>query len=63
MEKEIRGDERDKRGFEQHMLEEDRVRADWKSVSLNRKWHATFAATEMHGANCINAARHSATAH
>ena len=29
--KEIRGDnwERDKRGFEQHMLEEDQVRVDW----------------------------------
>ena len=32
MEKEVRGDEWEeaKRGFEQHVLEEDRVRADWK---------------------------------
>ena len=32
MEKEVNGDDwgNDKRGFEQHMLEEDRVRADWK---------------------------------
>ena len=39
MEKEIKGDdwERDKRGFEQHMLEEDRVRVDWKSGKFEQK--------------------------
>ena len=38
MGKEIKGDgwERDERGFEQHLLEEDRVRVDWKSGKFPR---------------------------
>ena len=38
MEKEVRGDEweRDKRGFEQHMLEEDRIRAVWKKGEFEK---------------------------
>ena len=38
MEKEVKGDEweKEKRGFEQHMLEEDRVRADWKRGAFEK---------------------------
>ena len=39
MEKDVRGDDwgRDERGVEQHMLEEDQVRVDWKSGKSEQK--------------------------
>ena len=38
MEKEVRGEEWEeaKRGFEQHMLEEDRVRSDWNRGAFEK---------------------------
>ena len=39
LEKEVRGKtwEKDKKGFEQHMREEDDVRLGWKSVKFEKK--------------------------
>ena len=62
IEKEIKGDdwERDERGFEQHMLEENQVRVDWKNGKFEQQWLATRAATRMHEIKCVDVARSSA---
>ena len=51
MEKDVRGDdwEKDKRGFEQHLLEEDRVRADWMTGAFEEKEFAGGAKIRMLG--------------
>ena len=52
--------EMDKRGFEQHMLEEDRVRADW---NLRRVRLAGNVGIIMHGPKSNSVAKHSARSH
>ena len=62
MEREIRGEdwEDKKKGFEQHMLEEDRVREDWRAGVFEEKESCRSCATmRMHGISQVSAARNS----
>ena len=65
LEKKVKGKswEKDKRGFEQHMLEEDNVRLDWKTGKFEQEWHAKLAEIRMHGTKLISAAKGSAKAY
>ena len=62
MEKEVRGDvwENDTRGFEQRMLEEDRVRVDWNREEFKQRAPCKNSGIRMHGIKSTSVAKHSA---
>ena len=63
LEKEVRGSkwEKDKKGFEQHMLEEDVVRMDWAAGSSRKdRCAASPVAIKAPGIKCTRATRNNA---
>ena len=65
MEREMTGDDwgRDKRGFGQHMLEEDRVRIDWESGKFEQNMACHTCGDKHAWINCITVAKNSHMQH
>lgn len=65
MEKEVRGDEwgKDKHSFEQHMLEEDRIRTEWKKGEFEKNETCWKCGDKNAGIKSTSVAKYSARNH